>query len=745
MKLLLTYVLVLCILLSGCSRAVIPGESVAPSVPEPVDPDYSVDYGTGYVRAGRVRAVVEQDGADSRVSFREVYAGTPGKDHTDPEFYTLRDSIPATTGMKWAPHTWETADDAYILDLTTTGFYSLLLNREGTGYTVSDEMALGLPEDVTGEYAGRFGIAPGEQARAWKINLNPDACWDNGVPIDADTYIYSYRQLLDNKMRNRRADSLYGGDFAIVGAREYLYRKGNEVTWDQVGILKTGDYQLVFITTAPVSSPDFYVPYYLSSTYLVYEPLWESCKTYLDKDGKVVSADSDRVATVSTNYCTSLDTSISYGPYRLTFFELDKQITLDRNPAWYGYWDGRHSGQYQTDRISCQVISSHATALLAFLKGDLDSIDLESADMDRYALSDRIRYTPESYTTKLSFNTDVQALRKRGSQVLANPLFRKAFALALDRTRFAASYTSAGVPGYGLLNEVYVYDPFTGAAYRHTDGAKNALVQLSGLSPGDYGGLEGAYSAITGYEPDGARALMAAAFDACMASGLYDGKAPITLQLSVYQSSDTYVQMYQFLKDALEAVCRGTGFEGKISLEMAVDADYYATMESGLTDIIFSTWGGSAYDPYSLLYQCYCDKGVAAVPNQMEYGFDAGKVTVEMEINEEIFVASLQDWARWCSADLQITLRGEKGTVLQRFGAYDAQTRAAVYANLEFAYLSQYAVTSLYYRNGAELLSRKGDYPVTDYVGLVEFGGLPFYTFHYTDAQWERVKANLQY
>ena len=110
------------------------------------------------------------------------------------------------TGMKWAPHTWETADDSYILGYTTTSFYDLVLNATGDGFTVVDEMALGLPRDVTQDYVGQFGITETDTARAWALTLNPLACWDNGEPITADTYLYSYQQLLDGKMMNRRAE-----------------------------------------------------------------------------------------------------------------------------------------------------------------------------------------------------------------------------------------------------------------------------------------------------------------------------------------------------------------------------------------------------------------------------------------------------------------------------------------------------------------------------------------------------------
>lgn len=710
------------------------------------DGQYDVDYGEKVVITGPVSAVVNPDPAGGTVTYNDVYSGMPGKDYTDTEYYTLNEFIASTNGMKWAPHTWETSSDSYILGYTTVGFYSFTLNSSRTGWTIVDEMAQGAPVDVTQEYVGRYGIREGERAKAWKISLNPNACWDNGTAINADTYLYSYKELLNGKMMNRRADSLYAGDFSIVNAKNYLYSKCG---WEDVGILKTGEYELVFITEAPIASPGFYVPYYLNSTFLVYEPLWEQCKTYFDSKGNQVPADSPNVASISTNYCTSQETSISYGPYRLAYFERDKQITLERNPLWYGYSDAKHFGQYQTDRISCQVIGNHATALLAFLKGEIDSIGLESADMENFSTSDYIRYNPQTYTTKLSFNTDLEALSKRNAQVLTNVNFRRAFSLAIDRSRFASAYTSAGAPGYGILNDLYVYDPFSGQGYRQNYWAKNALVQLYGLTygvNGEYPSLDDAYDAITGYDTELAQKLMAKAYEESVAQGLYDGKSSITLRLSVYQSEDIYVQMYHFLDEALKTACRGTGFEGKVSLEMIADADYYETMESGLTDIIFSTWGGSAYDPYTLLYRCYCDKGVANSPNQMEYGFDASKIQVHMEINGKNYVNSLQNWARYCASDPAITIASEDGTLqLSPFSDYDANTKAAIYANLEYAYLSQYAVTPLYYRNSAMLISQKGDYAVKEYLNQVAFGGIQFYTYHYTDEQWDQVKGSLTY
>lgn len=758
---LLSFVLAAAILLSlaacvpdtpGSTPSTSTSPSTQPTAPvvrppiTPVESNYWMDPATGDVVAGDWITALRPSGSSGSVTYNDTFKGGNGKDYSDAGYYTYREYISSTGGLKWAPHTWETAADSYILEYTTSGFYTFTLNSDLSGWTIVDEMAKGAPEDVTSQYVGQFGITEGETARAFRIHLNPNACWADGTPINADTYLYSYKELLHPKMMNRRADSLYAGDFSIMGAKDYLYGKCG---WEDVGILKAGEYALVLITTAPVADPEFYVPYNLTATYLVYEPLWESCKTGFDKDGAEVPANSDKAVSITTNYSTSLATSMSYGPYKLTGFEQDKQISLERNSLWHGYSDGKHLGQYQADAISCQVISNTSTALLEFLGGNLDRLGLSSADMEKYAASDYIRYIPETYTTKLTFNTDAEALSKRGSQVLSNLSFRKAFSLAIDRSRFAASYTSAGAPGYGILNSMYIFDPYTGDSYRDTEAGRNALVQLYDLTfgeTGDYPSLGDAYAAITGFDPELARQYMQQAYEETTSSGLFDGHSPITLQLSVYQSEDIYVQMYHFLRDALVDACKGTSFDGLVDLQMVVDEDYYATMESGLTDIIFSTWGGSAYDPYGLLFHCYCDAGVSEYPNQMEYGFDSAAISVTIKLDGQDYAASLQDWARWCAGDPEIAISAVTGdAALLPFRDYDAYTRCAVYADLEWAYLSQFVTAPLYYRSSAQLQSQKGHFPTNMFQPLVEFGGIAFYQFDYTDEEWEQIKGELNY
>ena len=807
---------------------------------ETEDQQYTTDGNTVY--AGSVTTQEGEDGA-GELNYN-LYKGEEGKDYTDEKVYTYNDYIAGTTNMKWGTVNWETNEDSYVVSKITSGFYNFYLNDTKDGWAIGCDLASELPVDVTSEYVGSYGIEEGDTAKAWKITLNPDACWEDGTPINADSYIYSYQQLLDPIMLNRRADSLYAGDFQIYGAKNYVYQGrtsfnalgesvedyladgGDEsqlyvdvtsfwnvtaedgsqyvsitdetpirdeavedenadeayvsgkylyetylapgcayadnaadyvgtmqsyeadYSFDNVGIFKTGDYEIVFVTTSPVASPDYYVPYNLSSAYLVYEDLWESCKTYFNSNGDQVDADSDDIASITTNYGTSAETTMSFGPYRLDYFELDKQITFTRNDNWFGYKDGKHTGMYQADNISCQVIAEQSTALLAFLNGEIDSVSLVASDMSTYGSSDYIRYTPQSYTTKLTFNTDLAKTTERGTQILTNLNFRKAFSYAIDRNTFAASYTSAGSAGFGLLNNLYVYDPYTGATYRDSDGAKEALCNLYGMTwgeDGDYEDLDEAYEAITGYDITYAQSLMQQAYDECTADGLYDGESSVEIELRVYQSDDTYVQMFNYLNSCLEAACEGTGFEGKVSLKMVVDADYYETNYSGGADMIFTTWGGATYSPWTVLYECYCDASDGS-GQQMEYGFDTSAINVVIDVDGATFTQPLQTWALWADGDINTVLTSDDGSVtLDAFGDYSYETEAEIFGKLEYALLSYYTTTPIYYRNSGSLVSQKGDYAVDQYIDLVEFGGIEYYTFDYDDTEWEAVKGSLTY
>ncbi len=774
------------------------------------------------------------------------YAGDETRDYRDEKEYTFHDYITATTTMNWDPLSWETSDDSSVLDMMTMGFYTILLNADKTGYSIGCEMAAELPQDVTAEYVGRFGVQEGETAKAWRIALNQDATWETGEKITADDYVYSMQQQLNPKMKNRRADSYYAGDLIIVNAKNYLYagetayslitdtaenlvaagndvyldmdfwgivgapdEQGNaapkyvsindetkyrdaaveegadedwvsakylfdnylaegapynsyqasylytaeiapETAWEDVGLVKIDDYTIDLILEKPMEEPAFYMPYHLSSNWLVYKPMYEELKVFTAADGSEAASE-EEAASVTSKYMKDVETSISYGPYKITYFELDKQISYERNPEWYGYRDGKHYGIYQTDKVSVTVLGEHKTQLNAFEIGDLDGVSLQSEDMAKYASSPYIVYEPQSYTTKVSFNTDLEKLKEHGtgSEILTIKEFREAFALCLDREHFATAYTSAGTAGFGLLNYQYVYNPYTGEAYRDSEGAKAALAGLYGLTygeGGEYADLDEAYDAMTGYDLDLAREKMAIAAEKAVAAGVWDGESALTIDFRVYQNDTIYVQMFTYFDTQLKAACEGTPLEGKVSMTMTVDADYYNTMYSGAADAIFTTWGGAAMAPFTMMNQCYTDDAMGG-GNQMEYGFHTENIEMTINVDGNDVTDSLKNWTNWVGGATDPALVAGLEEKLGKFNQYDYATQCAFLAACENCFLSYYTTTPVYYRNVAFLHSQRIEYPTYQYVMNVGFGGLGFYTYTMDDAEWADFIAagNLQY
>ncbi|MBQ9633312.1 MAG: hypothetical protein IJV04_10455, partial [Lachnospiraceae bacterium] len=149
------------------------------------------------------------------------------------ETFTYRESV-STLCANWNPHTYMTVDDAYPQGYTTASLYTLLFNdklhpvkgREPyESYVIVPEMAAEDPIDVTAEVRAShpaFEIPrSADEGYAYRIHLRDDLCWDDGTPITAQTFVESLKRLLDPKLLNYRASSVYEGTYAICNAEKY--------------------------------------------------------------------------------------------------------------------------------------------------------------------------------------------------------------------------------------------------------------------------------------------------------------------------------------------------------------------------------------------------------------------------------------------------------------------------------------------------------------------------------------------
>jgi len=149
--------------------------------------------------------------------------------------YTYK-SYTTSLGNNWNPHTWETNGDQEIMAYIETPLVDMSIKNSETGEFQWTFEAATSVEDVTAANQGdltkyNVTLPAGQTAEqttsgyVFEIKLNPEMKWENGVAINADTYIYSMKALLDPDMRNYRSNLYWSGESAVAGGLTY-YNSG---------------------------------------------------------------------------------------------------------------------------------------------------------------------------------------------------------------------------------------------------------------------------------------------------------------------------------------------------------------------------------------------------------------------------------------------------------------------------------------------------------------------------------------
>ncbi|MCM1164826.1 MAG: ABC transporter substrate-binding protein [Lachnospiraceae bacterium] len=676
-------------------------------------------------------------------------------------------------------------------------------------------MAAAEPEDVTAQYAGdpKWEIPAGAtEGYAWKVTLNPDAKWEDGTPINADSYIYSMRNQLSPEMNNYNASNYYtrlpiknaenyyksmqgasktpvaddDGNYADYGdakvyisftqpttafsgysAEEYysgyeeyyvneagddmltkyggedyveatdeviadinymlmlwygseevddaayldmaFYDKAIEAkTFEEVGFFKTGDYELTVILYSPLTS--YFFKYYSNAYALVNEAKYEA--------GKAQTGDM-----IKTNYATSAETYMSYGPYKLASFQNDKEVRLTKNENWYGWTDGRHEGQFRTTDIVMTVVVDDATEEMLFLQGKLDSFALTGDYTGKYQGSDFITYYPNPYMYLLNMNNDFDKLTERQTTqgenklILTNLEFRKGVSLSIDRSKFVAQ-KGYGKAMYGYISDMFISDVETGESYRNSAPAIETLKTFYGVSDVDE---------ITGYDLDAARDCLVNGYNQALADGICTETDKFVFDYPTWDNGVASTREVTFLQDALNAATAGTVLEGRVIVNMQVNENMYDAMDNGDYDMCMAAWNGSPSDPYGIMEFYVTDY----TSPQAYLGFDPETETLDIELNGTTVTKTYFDW-------YNAMYTGE-------YALADVDTRNQILASMELGLLMKYRDCPFWSMTASSLLSRKLSYPTYDYVNEVAFGGLRFMTYNYTDAEWEKYCADNNY
>lgn len=553
-----------------------------------------------------------------------------------------------------------------------------------------------------------------------------DPAIEEGQPEDYVSAKYLYETYL--------AD---GAPYATYASAYLMFVAGEikKIDWSDVGLYKLSDYELVYVTQKPNSMFNFLVSG--SSLWLVYEPLYEAGKKTVEN-------------LVTTNYGTSLDTYKGYGPYKLATYEQDKQIRFVRNENWYGWTDGKHEGQFQTTQIQCDIISDHATVLQMFNKGELDTVELTADDLEEYGSSDYLLKTPESYTMRFFFNTNLDVLKKleaerndgNNIQILSIQEFRKAMSWCFDRETWAKEVTAGEIPQVSLLSTLYFYDVENNpkSVYRNSEQAMKGIVDYYGLTYGEgqrYETLEEAYRACTGFDLDKARELFTEAYNKAIEQGIYKDGQNIVIHVGAAKGAETNTLAKQEKKfnDFLKAGTQGTPLEGKVSVKYIYNLnDRYGDVADGLRECGYGGLGGATFYPYRG-FNSYIDAENAVGGKISEGNFDAKKVmvTITYDFNGDGTPEEVTDTLFNWNASLNAG------------GKYDAaphELKLTILSAIEVTILKECHTFPITVTASVTLYSKKIKYATTNYNVMYGYGGVRLMTYNYSDYEWAQYVAS---
>ena len=512
-----------------------------------------------------------------------------------------------------------------------------------------------------------------------------------------------------------------------------------EASWDTVGFIQHDDYSFDLVLTKPLEG--FYLWYSMTDTWLVKADVYEKCITETD-------------GVYNCTYGTSAETSPSWGPYKMTEFQSDKVITLERNDNWFGFKD--NSDIYQATAIKWTYVAEPATRLEMFQSGQLDVFGMNKDYMEEYAGSDYLYYEEGDSVFAMVFNPDKAALENAqaaageniNKTILTLKDFRMAMSLAMDRAKFCLSTSPTNGPAFALYGGQIVADPDNGIFYRTTDVAKQVVVDFWGLTDeiGEgktYATIDDAIDSITGYNLEMAKTYFDAAYDEAIEQGLMDEDDVVQITVGTPNTTAAfYNNGYDFIVNNYTEAVKGTKLEGKLTFtrDGTLGNAFSTALKTNQVDMLFGVgWTGSTFDPFGLM-EAYTSSNY-----QYDPSWDTTTDELSITLGDETYTATVWDWTKAISGEV-VEGKNAAGETVELSFPYSTDTeeadkRITVLGALESAVLMHYDFIPLMGDSSALLKGMKVEYYTEDEVFPMGRGGVKYMTFNYTDAEWDAYVA----
>lgn len=541
---------------------------------------------------------------------------------------------------------YSSSSESDVLNYLSDSIYTLDFTENIDGFTVYPSMASKLATpvklDKDGQWEEVTDFDEFATSKAWKVSLREDLVFSDYTgaklaDIKVDDFLYSYKQLLDPKQVNERADDqFFSTGYEIKGARDYF--KGS-TTWDKVGFVKLNDYELVMEFIDEVSYFDFH---YNNSSFLsgpVYQPLYEQLKGAPDSQG-----------IIATKYGSVIDitdptkpNTIAYtGPYVLEYFENGVEYRYSKNPNFKQ--NEAIPFEHQMDKISIKRVADPNAAYSLWNAGQLDVINIPADKLGNHIDDPALKKSPGTTIWKFNVNASTQEELEEvfgltAEQWEVNPLlqvkdFRNAISYAIDRNKIAKDILQRAVPDFVFWSSAYsIMEGLTATEYRQTPAGKSVV-------EGIYQDDNDLLADQGGFSPSMARTLYEKALTKLVSENkITEGtKAePTIIELDIQMMDSlgqTSTDLVNFLKYDFERIFNAQKLYPNIQLKVTtgLQSDIYNDLaDKGNWDLFFGAVGGGELDPVGGTWVYYDGVSDGSYNNslQMTYGIDTNVVEIE--------------------------------------------------------------------------------------------------------------------
>lgn len=244
---------------------------------------------------------------------------------------------------------------------------------------------------------------------------------ETGDVVDAHDFEYAWKRQSDPKNGSQQAQFL---DYAGIKNYKDIFNGNKQPS--ELGVKAIDDYTLEV-------QLERNVPYFESLLAMPsFYPISEEFVKEVESNKKI--------------FGTSVETTLSYGPYIMSEWRTDELLNFVKNDS---YWNSK---DVDAEKVEITINKDSASTRNLYEAGDIHKIGLSSDDAQMYKNSEEFTSTLGSAATSLKFNVK--------DKIASNVNLRRAISMAIDKQQYVNSVINNGSKvAKGIIPEGFTFGP----------------------------------------------------------------------------------------------------------------------------------------------------------------------------------------------------------------------------------------------------------------------------------------------